>query len=172
MHRPLSLFLLAAALLPALHADDASKTAKITEIFRLTKVDQLQKQMLDQIKPLIPPMAAQAGLPNSDALNAELNGRILDVLAARLSWDKMKPLFTRLYADAFTEEEIDGILNFYRSPSGQAMLTKMPSLASKTLNLAQEQMQGAYPEVQKVIAQFAAEHANPKPAPRSSAPPQ
>ncbi len=151
---------------PCLVADDATKNAKIEEIFRLTKVDQLQKRMIEQVKTMIPAIEAQAGMPgDGDEMNSELRGQILDAISTRVSWDKMKPAYTKLYADAFTEQEIDGILAFYKSPPGQAMLTKMPDLASKSLDMAQQQMAGLYPEIRRIVADYSAKHQKPAPAP-------
>jgi len=41
-----------------------------------------------------------------------------------MSWEAMKPEFIKLYDDTYTEDEISGILLFYQSAPGQAMLTR------------------------------------------------
>jgi hypothetical protein len=155
--------------IPSVLADDATKSAKIDEIFRLTKVDQVQKQMMDQMKAVLPSVEQQMGVPGDPhEMSDELQTRILDYLSSRLSWEKMKPGFTKLYSDAFTEDEIDGMLAFYKSPAGQAMLTKMPQLASKSMALAQQQMAGVYPELRRIVQEYTIEHTKQPPA----APPQ
>ncbi len=152
-------------------ADTASKAAKVDEIFQLTKVDQMQKQMLEQVKPMIPSLELQAGVSQENkALSDQLTSKILDLIADRVSWEKMKPAMTELYSETFSEEEIDGMLSFYKSPSGQAMLTKMPSLMAKTMGLAQEQLADIIPEIQKLTVDFLSKHqkdaAAPAPAPK------
>ena len=150
-------------------ADTASKAAKVDEIFQLTKVDQMQKQMLEQVKPMIPSLELQAGVSQENkALSDELTSKILDLIADRVSWEKMKPAMTELYSETFSEEEIDGMLNFYKSPSGQAMLTKMPSLMAKTMGLAQEQLADIIPEIQKLTVDFLSKHQKDAAAPAAA----
>ncbi len=162
-----------AMLVSPLWADDASKSAKIDEIFRLTRVDQVQKQMLDQMKAVLPSVEEQMGVPGDPhEMSDELQTRILDYLSSRLSWEKMKPGFTKLYSDAFTEDEIDGMLAFYKSPAGQAMLTKMPQLASKSMAMAKEQMAGVYPELRRIVQEYTIEHPNPAATPPAQDKPQ
>ena len=36
----------------------------------------------------------------------------------------MGPDLVKLYSDAYSENELDGILAFYRTPAGRAMLAK------------------------------------------------
>jgi len=154
-------------------ADTASKAAKVDEIFRLTKVDQMQKQMLEQVKPMIPSLELQAGVSQENkALSDELTSKILDLISDRVSWEKMKPAMAELYAETFSEEEIDGMLSFYKSPAGQAMLTKMPSLMAKTMGLAQEQMSDIIPAIQKMTIEFLSKHQKDTAAPAAPAPKQ
>ena len=154
-------------------ADTATKAAKIDEIFRLTKVDQMQKQMLEQVKPMIPSLELQAGVSQENAaLSEELTSKVLDLISDRVSWQKMKPAMADLYAATFSEEEIDGMLSFYKSPAGQAMLTKMPSLMAKTISLAQEQMTDIIPAIQKMTVEFLSKHRKDTAAPAPPAPKQ
>lgn len=148
-------------------ADNTSKAAKVDEIFRLTKVDQMQKQMMEQVKPMIPSLELQAGVSvDNKALSEELTLKILDLISDRVSWQKMKPAMAELYSETFSEEEIDGMLSFYKSPAGQAMLNKMPSLMSKTIGLAQEQMTDIIPEIQKMTVEFLSKHRKDTAAPK------
>ena len=148
-------------------ADNTSKAAKVDEIFRLTKVDQMQKQMMEQVKPMIPSLELQAGVSvDNKALSEELPSKVLDLISDRVSWQKMKPAMAELYSETFSEEEIDGMLSFYKSPAGQATLNKMPSLLSKTIGLAQEQMTDIIPEIQKMTVEFLSKHQKDTAAPK------
>ena len=46
---------------------------------------------------------------------------------------KMMDLVTVSYAQNFSEQELTDIDTFYRSPSGQAMIAKMPQMMSSTM---------------------------------------
>lgn len=44
----------------------------------------------------------------------------------------------KVYTGTFTEQEIDGILNFYKSPEGQAFLQKIPLLTQRAVAVGQQ----------------------------------
>jgi hypothetical protein len=135
--------LLAPALLCA---QQTTKTAKIEELFRLTKTDQIQKQMMAQMGAV---MKQQSGSSNVDSQ------KIMDFVAQKMSWESMKADFIKLYDDTYTEDEISGILLFYESAPGQAMLAKTPVLMSNTMVLIQKRMAEMKPEMDKMIKDMA-----------------
>lgn len=65
-----------------------------------------------------------------------------------LSWEKLEPLFVKIYRDSFSQEEVDGMLAFYKSPSGQAVIHKMPLVMQNTMTEMQKLMG---PALQKVV---------------------
>jgi hypothetical protein len=139
-----------------LKADEASKAAKIDQIFTATKMDRIQAQMMGQLKTMIPSMAAQAGLPpEAKEQTEELSEKIVALVLDKMSWEKMKPAYEKLYAEAFSEDEVDGILAFYKSPAGQATLEKLPALMAKAMTMVQEQMKEIMPEVNKLAKEQA-----------------
>jgi hypothetical protein len=94
-------------------ADDASKSAKAEELLQLMQGDQIVKMM----EPMMKAMLAQAekDLPAEQrAKIGNLQEKIMDVVA--VSFGKIKPALGKVYADTYTEQEIDGILTFYKSP--------------------------------------------------------
>jgi hypothetical protein len=73
------------------------------------------------------------------------------ILTSALSWEKFKPIYVKLYADTYTEPEMDGVIAFYKSPAGEAMLAKTPAITTKAIELAHQQMATVMPEIQKLI---------------------
>ena len=55
-----------------------------------------------------------------------------------LSWDIVKADFIKVYSEAFTEEEIKGLINFYKTPLGQKLVEKQPEIAQKISKLIME----------------------------------
>jgi hypothetical protein len=82
------------------------------------------------------------------AMDLELQGkeltdaqkRVLDDMLAQfdtalreeMSWDKVRPMFVEIYRDTFTQEEVDGLLAFYRSKLGAVLIDKMPVVMQKS----------------------------------------
>jgi hypothetical protein len=55
-------------------------------------------------------------------------GRVAALLRSEMGWEKLKPEFEQIYIDTFTQDEIDGVLAFYRSPAGQKMIARIPAV--------------------------------------------
>ncbi len=85
---------------------------------------------------------------------AGMQARMLSLLQDRIA--KMKPMFVKIYADTYTEEELDGIVAFYKGPAGQAMLLKMPILIQRSMAMSQQMMSDLMPEIQKMAEEEAA----------------
>ena len=67
-----------------------------------------------------------------------------------MTWEKLEPLYIKVYQDAFTQEEIDGILAFYGTPAGQALIKKMPDVLKKSTMEMQTRMNALVPQLQKI----------------------
>ena len=74
--------------------------------------------------------------------------RVLDALPAKFmvimreeyNWEKMKPHYVQLYRDAFEQEEVEGLIGFYRTAAGQAYIAKLPVVMHKTMEMVQSMM--------------------------------
>lgn len=62
------------------------------------------------------------------------------IMRSELNWDTLKPMFMRIYGESFTQEELVGVLDFYKTPAGQAMIDKMPLVMQKTMAEMQQRM--------------------------------
>jgi uncharacterized protein len=154
-----SLFLsgiLICAAVSAVRADEASKTAKVEEFFKVSHTEQILTQgmamMLSQAKSgMIQKMLDVTPTPEQAKANDELQDKLAAILTRTLSWEKLKPAYVKLYAGAYTEEELDGIVAFYKSPAGQALISNSPSIMAKANEIVQQQLASAMPEIQKLM---------------------
>ncbi len=159
--------------LPMAHADDASKQTKIQELFRLEKLDQISKQSMQRAMDMMnnPAMVQRmSGVqlpPGQQQAMQQLSGKLFPILSSALSWENVEPDYIKLYANAFTEKQIDDMIAFYKSPTGQAFAEKEPMLVQQQSAIAQQRLIGIMPEIQKTIKDFAdqqKEKAKPQPA--------
>jgi hypothetical protein len=98
-----------------------------------------------------------AGVPlDADQKKAfdDYRAKVVELLRSSASWKALEPDFVKLYSDAYTEEELDGILAFYRSPVGRAMLAKAPELTEQSIAISQRRMTALAPKVQELMDQF------------------
>jgi uncharacterized protein len=68
----------------------------------------------------------------SDAVQAELE--------ERLGFERMKAEYIRFYRDTFTQEEVDQLIQFYQTPLGKMLATKMPLVNQHAMRLIQQNM--------------------------------
>lgn len=140
----------------AVRADDASRMAKAEEFLRVSHTEQMLSQsmstILNQTKSgAMQQMFGVTLTPEQTKESEELQGKLVAILTSALSWEKLKPIYVKLYADTYTEQEMDGIIAFYKSPAGEAMLAKTPEIMTKANGLVQQQMVTVMPEIQKLI---------------------
>ena len=143
----------------AANADEASKRAKLEEMFIVLKMDSLMNQMMDQAMSQSQQMATGLfggkGLTERDQKRVDqLLIQVKAVIKDTLSWEKLKPDYLDLYSASYTEEEVEGVLAFYKSPVGQAVLAKTPELVTKSNQLVTAHAQELQPRLRKLLEDF------------------
>jgi len=149
-----ALLLIAALLLaPAAHAADE---AKIAELLRITDMEKTYGGMMKQSEGYFAQMqqqvSADPGLsPKQKEAAARALKAYLDKTQAEFSWEKMKPFLVSLYTEVFTDQEIDDMIAFYKTPTGQAVMAKTPLVFEKSMQHFQARMNGLLAELQKTL---------------------
>jgi len=81
-----------------------------------------------------------------------------------LDWPKLEPMYVRIYQKTFSQQEIDGMIAFYKTPAGQAVISKMPTAMQNTMDEMQQLMGPVMQRMQKmqqdVVAGMKAESKN------------
>jgi uncharacterized protein len=178
MLRPALLSL--ALLLPAssaAHADDASKLAKAHEYFALTHTEQISQQMMDQLtgqanRALLQGLTGAAPTPNQQRVIDQTQAQMRGVLERTIGFHVLEPEYARLIVGLYTEEQLDQLITFYRSPAGQALVEKTPLLLQQSTALVQERVATAAPELQELLRQAMEQllHSTAPAAPAEKAP--
>jgi hypothetical protein len=97
--------------------------------------------------------------PEQQAIEERAIQRGLVVIHDELNWDKLKPQFTRIYVETYSQEEVDGLIAFFRSPAGQAYLAKTPQLMQQVMQFMQSYMAEIMPKMQQIARDAARESA-------------
>ena len=74
-----------------------------------------------------------------------------------LDWKKLEPIYVRIYQKTFTQQEVDGMIAFYKTPAGQAVIAKMPGAMQATIDEIQGLMGPAMQKLQQIQQDIAAE---------------
>ncbi len=154
-----ALALALAALSLNAHADETSKRAKAEQMLSLIKVDTLMQQQLsalqDQIKSQAGDVAKTAdSSPEQQKLTTDYLAQVNTVTTDSISWTKVKPGIVQSYSDAFTEPELDGIIAFYKTPSGMALISKTPELSNKMRDVVRGDIQTMRPKLQELTKNY------------------
>ena len=150
--KPLLVFAFALLVLVAdASAQELTKQAKIERLLDAMNADATINQLFDQIKAMTAAQMPPGATPEQTAKAREVQDKILDLVKSRISWEKMRPSYIKLYSETFSDEEVSGILAFYQSPPGRAMLAKMPALLTKLIEVAQAQMAELQPDIQRIL---------------------
>ncbi|MBV6422865.1 MAG: hypothetical protein NAOJABEB_00652 [Steroidobacteraceae bacterium] len=139
----------------SLAADPAASEASVRTLMEVTRARQLMDGAMAQLDAVMQGSMKQAMgsatfTAQQQAVLDEMRSRIVGLLTREMSWEKLEPDLIGLYQKTFTEEEVAGMLDFYRTKAGQAVITKMPVIMQYSLQLIQERMGAVAPELQRI----------------------
>ena len=80
-----------------------------------------------------------------------MNARLVAMMQEEMRWQTLEPRYLDIYRESFTQAEVDGMLRFYKSPTGKAVIEKMPVVMQHTMQLMQGLMVGMAPKLQAII---------------------
>ncbi len=132
--------------------ENKSKEEYAKEIIELTDVNKIIDQVMTQIKQMQGQMMAQAGISESEkekamALQEKVQAKMLEAFDMK----KIEPQFIDIFISVYTVEELKAISDFYKTPEGKSMLQKQPQVMQKSMQVAQNIVQGLLPELQKIV---------------------
>jgi len=157
------------ALLSSLSAQAAPPSdASIEALMQVTRVESTMDSMYAGMEQAMRQIMAQS--LKDKKLTAQQQ-RALDLVPAKfvgvmreeMSWQKMKPMYLQIYRETFDQADVDGMLAFYTSPAGQALIRKMPLVIQKSMALSQSLMQSVLPKMQAAIMDALKESAADEP---------
>src|ERR1039458_4614950 len=134
----------------------------INQLLQLTKVDQHMDSVFTQMEGAMKTSLQQAtkGKPLSadeQAILERKQAKMAGIMKEELSWEKMKDLYVQAYRETFSQEEIDGLIAFYRTPVGQSFVSKQPELMKRTMTILQQRMAPMVQRIQKMSEETALE---------------
>jgi uncharacterized protein len=79
-----------------------------------------------------------------------MQNRTIALLKQEMSWEKLEPMYFRIYRESFTQEDIDGMLAFYRTPAGRSLLMKMPVVMQQSMTETQRMILPLVQQMRKI----------------------
>ena len=126
------------------NSDSAQKYQQIEELFKVTKREESCHSTAQQAAEQV--VAQNKQLENKKA-------EIESFYAKYLSYEKMKPMMAKLYAQHYTTDEIKELVRFYKTPAGQKFNAASVSIATEAFMANNALLQSKQQELQNLINQ-------------------
>jgi hypothetical protein len=175
LHRLALLLVLVLCLPLAARADDASRRAKAAQLVVLLHTERMVQQnsatIMKQVSDAAEKEIGPNPTPENKARLAGLENKISQMIDAQLDWKALGPAIIDIYAQTFTEPELDVIVTFYKTPAGIALLDKMPRINDQIEQLAHSRLVILQPQIRQAFDDFRKSQAPPPPAASPAAAP-
>ncbi len=142
-------------------AQPASKDS-IKQLLKITKSEQFLGQMSPQISNMMHSSIEKFTQGKQLTTKQELalvnySQELGKIMQEQLTWAKLEPEMIKIYAEEFTQQEIDGMIQFYKTPVGQSTIDKMPIVMQKSMQVGYKQMDAITPKIMQAAEKFAKE---------------
>lgn len=159
MYRILTLTLLSTVvIISTAVASPESHRQAVEEMLAISRVDQMLEPMMDNVMTVMQQQMSQVNIPeDKKPIVDKYNQKIIETLRHEMRWENMQEDFVALYLEVYSEDEIRGLTDFYKTPLGQKMLDKMPELMQASMQISQGLLQQTLPKIQQLSQEMALE---------------
>ncbi len=138
---------------PAVWGQETAPTeASIKRLFEIMHTSKLLDGVMAQMDQMMHASIRES--LQGQTLNAEqqqiiddMGSELVGLMKENLDWTILEPQMVEVYRKTFTRQEVDGMLTFYRSPTGQAVIDKMPATVKQMMQLTQQRMGNLQPKI-------------------------
>jgi hypothetical protein len=143
--------------------------ASIKQLLEVAQARKLVDSVMAQMDNLMQQTIAQAtrGQKIPAKVQKDIDqqrAEMVTMMKELLDWAKLEPMYVRIYQKTFSQQEVDGMIAFYKTPAGQAVMSKMPAAMQNTIDEMQQLMGPVMQKMQKmqqdVVAGMKAESKN------------
>jgi len=150
---------------------DTSPTRQdILKLFEVMHVRDQMKQIMDQVMKQMKAMTREQMKKHAPAANDEEVAK-LDAMSAQLfkdmPIDALLDDMIPVYQKHLTKTDVDAMLGFYSTPTGQKILGEMPAIAAEGMQAVQPRLRKIVDETTEKVEKMANEEAQKQNAPSS-----
>lgn len=140
------------------HADQTSQRAIAEDLLQTMKFEQMMTPVRTQMRSMMEQRLAQIGAPEDmQPILKRYTDRLFAVMDETLNWSTMKEDIIAIYVQVFSEDELKGMLEFYKGPVGQSAISKMPAAMQQSMALVQKRMPELQQKMKKISEELAQE---------------
>jgi uncharacterized protein len=137
-------------------AQDASRRILADELLTMMNMPKTFEKSMEMIKQMIPAQVEEMAKSSGGAADAAAKVsaqtvKLMAMMEKEWTWEKVKGEYVGLYAEMFTEDELKGVISFYKTPAGMAFINKQPELVKRSMELSRKMMNEIVPKIQELI---------------------
>jgi hypothetical protein len=137
------------------NATEVASKKSVEELMELTEVSKMMDVMYSQITSMFNNLPKQMGISDKEKPLFEKHmDKVATLLKSEMNWEKFKSPMIDIYTKRFTEQEIQGLIKFYRSELGQTTIKKMPLIMQDSMLVSQEILKDFMPKVQALAVEM------------------
>lgn len=152
------ILLLASSPVPAGEPPQQATEASVEKLLELMQADQMLEQVRAQTQAAMRQAAVTTAAKPLDARTQAILDKYLvrlgDLMFGPESLDRVHAMMVTIYTSQFSEREVQDMIVFYRSETGQAMTRKMPQVMQQSMQLAMAWMQDLQPAMTELMDQM------------------
>ncbi len=159
MKKMIATFVIMTAISTPAFAQPTTKES-VKELLKITKLEQFLGQMSQQINSMMHSSIEKITQGRKLTTKQELavvnyTQELGKIMQEELTWAKLEPEMIKIYAEEFSQEEIDGMIKFYKTPVGQSTIDKMPIVMQKSMQVGYKQMDAITPKIMQAADKLA-----------------
>jgi len=141
---------------PAAQSADAPPTVdSVRQLVRLTNPQQMLDTATTQLEEsfragLDSELGSAPPTPDQQRIIDDMQAKLAALMKSELNWQNFEPAVIDMYRQTFTQREIDGMVAFYKSEAGAAMLAKLPRLSQSMMQMMQQRTAKFAPQLVQI----------------------
>jgi len=136
---------------PALADSSPASDESVRQLLELTDAHKLIDAAKAQVNAMV--SAALQDAAQGKTLTPARQAVVERMHAKMLNWDTLLPMYMRIYQESFTQDELDGMTAFYKTPAGQAVVRKMPLVMQRVLGEMQVMLKPMQEKIREIQQQ-------------------
>jgi len=143
------------ALQPASAQDSRPTEQSIKELLNVMHSSKLIDSAMAQVDSVMQnsmqqALAGEHLTADQQKILQHMRAKTAALLKDMLKWGTLEPTMIEVYRKSFTQHELDGMLAFYRSEAGQAVIAKLPTVMQQTMQAMQVRINELMPKLQQL----------------------
>jgi len=96
-------------------------------------------------------LQCSSSVDGQKAIMDQARVKLLAMMRSELSYRNLESKIIEIYKSEFSEEDIQGLIHFYRTPLGQRLIAKLPEVTQKSNAASQQLMAEVIPKILPIM---------------------